>query len=471
MKKAKKLIPFLIIVLILLSSCDNLSGPAPQGSINVESLNNITKFKALLSGAYNGLQNYGSGVIFWDASMTAYVKGTVDFVTLRQISSQQMAPNNGVITGFWNQMYKSINELNIIIAKLPKLKGADQSAIDNVLGQAYFLRALLYYYLVKFYALPWGAKPDNSQMGVPLKLKPVLSTNDFHHLKRASVKDVYAQINKDLQTAHGLNITNTSPAMGTNGAVTALRARIALIQENWTNAAQFAGDVISSGNYKLLAKVTTYFQNELSAGSIFEIVNSSNDNPGDGNTSISTLYNLKGRPGAQLGSAFKADLKKVVTPAQKAALNTHNMTAVDTRVTELLSTKAKPPLTIDDYTHTNKYEDAINHSDNDPIIRFPEMILTRAYALAEINGNNLSKDTEAITLLNEIRKRAIIVKKPNGSKGDESLIEYSAADFQTQQQLLDAISLSRSITLSFEGHRKTDLQRRHKNVDGTRGGR
>lgn len=98
-----------------------------------------------------------------------------------------------------------------------------------------------------------------------------------------------------------------------------------------------------------------------------------------------------------------------------------------------------------------------------PILRMSEMMLTRAEALAELNGVN----EESLNLLNEIRPRAITVTDDNGAPGDQSLIEYGEGDFANAEELIDAILLERRVELSYEGHRMTDLQRRQMDVAGT----
>ncbi len=457
---------FLFAVLIVsLSCCDLLNKPQPTGAVDINSLNSLAGYEALLNGAYNGLQNYGGRLIYWNDIMTAFVNWHFSFADLRQIAFSTMSPNNGVIGDFWDQMYKSINETNIIIANIDNLENATKKEKDNILGQAHFLRALMYYYLVQYYAKPWGAKKDNSQLGVPLNLKPVTTTDDFEDLKRASVKDVYDQIIKDLKAADGLKISNTSSAKATNVAVTALRARIALIQERWDDAATLANDVISANGYQLSSDVTDYFRNEFGPESIFEIANTTTDSPGDGNTSISTVYNRLGRSGVKITDAYRDTLKKIITPDQKATLQARNQKAVDTRITELLVNSDGQPATInniDSAEFTSKYEDYVNVADNDPVLRLSEMILTKAEALAEENGVNQN----SIDLLNEIRMRAIKVKTQSGDAGDESLIKFTTGNFKNKQELINAILRERSVELSYEGHLKTDLRRHHLDVGG-----
>src|SRR5699024_5787670 len=312
-----------------------------------------------------------------------------------------------------------------------------------------------------YFAKPWGAVTDNAQLGVPIRTEPVFTTDDFKEINRSSVKEVYDHIISDLKKADDFKITNSSSAKATNDAINALRARIALIQERWQDAVTFSEKVIP--NFTLSSDVTDYFRNELGPESIFEIKNTPTDNPGGGNHTISVVYNINERPGALITNAYKSVLKSIITDAQQAALEASSEQAIDTRVTELLVTDAESPLTIDEYTHSDKYEDGTNLADNIPIFRLSEMILTKAEALVHIDGIN----EESIDLLNQIRARAIQVKKQNGEEGNKSLIMFDMSDFQTKEDLIDAIFRERSVELSYEGHRRTDLQRRRMNVRGT----
>jgi hypothetical protein len=266
---------------------------------------------------------------------------------------------------------------------------------------------------------------------------------------------VYSQIITDLQTAQGL-ITNTTPNRATNDAVTALLARIALIQGEWADAASLAGQVADTQT--LSSEVTEYFVSELSAESIFEIQHTTQDVPDPANTSLTAVYNAGTRDDIQITEEYLNATDQIITADQETALQAANQTAADTRVTQLLT-----GTTAGD-SNTAKYEDLVNSADNVPILRQSEMILTRAEALARDAATLADVPAEVYELVNAIRTRAINVTNDSGGSGNEALIEYSPADFADKQELIDAILLERRVELAFEGHRKTDLQRLQQNV-------
>ncbi|HKK46487.1 MAG TPA: RagB/SusD family nutrient uptake outer membrane protein [Balneolaceae bacterium] len=464
----------ILLLIVGLSGCDLLKNQEPQQSLPVNGgLDTVPELQHALTGAYNDLQTntanesfgetiFGSDIIADDAVFTG------SFPTFQQIADQQMAANNGSIAAMWNGAYRDINDANIILDQLDKLKdtNASQSTIDNIRGQALFIRALQYYYLVNLFALPSGVSQGESQMGVPLQLTPVTSSADFSKPSRSPVDSVYMQITSDLQKAQGLLSSSNPRNQARPGAATGMLARIALIRHNYTDAASLANQVIQSGNYQLMPDVTTYFTNELSMESLFEIQNTVQDIPDASNTSITAVYNIGDRDDIQINSTFANALNSELNSRQKTALSSAGATAVDTRKSELIVGKdSNGDLIVEQSrsnysggeSNTNKYESTNNQDDNIPIIRYPEILLTRAEALARTQGIN----QESIDLLNQVRERAFTV---NG--GPQSLVDYIAADFNNQQDLIDAILLERRVELAFEGHRKTDLQRTKQDVRG-----
>jgi hypothetical protein len=456
----------ILLLIIGLGACDLLENQQPQQSLPTEGgLDTVEELQNALTGAYSDFQTpafrlFGNDILADDAVWTG------SFPTFVEVASRNMVASNGSIEGFWEDGYEVINDVNIILASLDQLDDptADQATIDNLRGQALFIRALSYYYLVNYFALPSGSTSDDSHMGVPLQLTAVTSSTDFENPSRSTVAQVYGQIETDLQTAQGLLAGSNLPNQATPGAATAFQARVALVQGNYQQAADLAGQVIPS--YTLLPDVTTYFRAELSAESIFEIENNVQDNPGAANTAITAVFAVGSRDDIQINTSFVDALNALVNTRQQAALDAAGATAIDTRERDLITAKDEDGNIItrperNQYTggesNTFKYEEDVNDSDNIPILRLPEMILTRAEGLAESQGVN----QESIDLLNQIRRRAFVIEG-----GDDALVDYVVADFTSAEDLIDAILLERRVELAFEGHRTTDLQRRKMDIRG-----
>lgn len=469
MNRLKILIIFLIAV--GLSSCDLLEKPEPKQSLPSEGgLEEIGDFESALVGAYDNVQTLDGGdnaghMFFLNDIITDDAFWTGSFPTYVEVSVQEISPDNGSTENHWNGAYEAINAANIILDGLDGLD-ADQAAIDNIRGQALYIRAFEYFYLLNYFAKPWGATSDNSHLGVPLQLEPVTSEAEFSQPSRSSVADVYGQIIADLQQAQGL-ISNTTPNRATEGAVTGLLARIALIQGRWADAADLADQVIP--DYSLGDTVTDYFRNELSDESIFEIQNTTQDAPDGANTSLTAVYNEGSRDDIQVSEEFVGALDAIITDDQEAALSAGNLSAEDTRETQLL-TGTDTPADVQEATaasNSTKYEDFVNNADNVPVMRLPEMMLTRAEALARDAATLADVPQEAFDLVNQIRTRAIIVTDDNGAEVDPVVIEHQRSDFASKDEFIDAVLAERRVELAFEGHRKTDLQRLQMDVGGS----
>ncbi|WP_228852985.1 RagB/SusD family nutrient uptake outer membrane protein [Aegicerativicinus sediminis] len=90
------------------------------------------------------------------------------------------------LEGLWGGMYEAVNSANIIIQQLEN-SSVELSNEDVALGQAYLIRGITYFDLVRF----WG--------GVPIKTSP--ATAEDLHTPRASKQEVYNLIISDLEQA------------------------------------------------------------------------------------------------------------------------------------------------------------------------------------------------------------------------------------------------------------------------------
>lgn len=99
-------------------------------------------------------------------------------------TSLNCLPNNTWITRLWPQMYATINVSNTLISNL---EDSELSNKDTALGQAYLLRAMTYFDLVRYFG------------DVPLITEPVTIIELY--FSRSAKEDVYAQIIADLELA------------------------------------------------------------------------------------------------------------------------------------------------------------------------------------------------------------------------------------------------------------------------------
>lgn len=138
----------------------------------------------------------------------------------------------------YEMYYRIIGNANIGIANIDKAVGpaADRNTLK---GEALALRAFGYFNLVQLYGKRYDARAKpNSQLGVPLVLEPTTVGK-----ARNTVEEVYTQINKDLADAAALLTSARLNKSHINlSVVKGLQARVALVQQDWANAAKFAAE-------------------------------------------------------------------------------------------------------------------------------------------------------------------------------------------------------------------------------------
>src|SRR4051812_17771793 len=132
--------------------------------------------------------------------------------------------------------YRIIANANVLINGIDAATGPDADK-KIIKGQALAYRAWAHFQLVQLWGKRYDKSTTNSQLGVPLML-----TNTLVGQPRATVEEVYTQINKDLDDAATLlaNYTRTGSAAKSNlnlNVVKGIKARVALTQQNWDVAA------------------------------------------------------------------------------------------------------------------------------------------------------------------------------------------------------------------------------------------
>jgi len=234
------------IVCFLLTACDKdflETAPTDQvaASVVTETTGNAL---AALNGIHRALYvRYGSqgrgGAGHFNMAMSEmgedHVFNANNYTTqLRWLLTD--SPSNAFNTAHWAMFYEWIANANVIIAGIDNASG-EQDERDNIKGQSLLYRAYCHFMLVQVWADRYVSGQINSQLGVPLKIEP--STEP---LARATVEEVYAQINTDIDQAivllEGKSQTNKSHLSAP--VAKGLKARVALVQGNWDIAAQYA---------------------------------------------------------------------------------------------------------------------------------------------------------------------------------------------------------------------------------------
>lgn len=159
-------------------------------------------------------------------------------------SNTSFAAENGT----WTESYKYINVANSIIAsaaKLPRNTPDEIQGAARVEGEARFLRAAYYFWLVNLYGKPYTATTAGTDLGVPLKLQEEVLDILY---SRNTVQEVYDQILLDLMEAAQL-LNDSTPRKSIYRAdqatVHLLLSRVHLYMQHWEQALNYADLVIA----------------------------------------------------------------------------------------------------------------------------------------------------------------------------------------------------------------------------------
>ena len=341
-------------------------------------------------------------------------------------------PSSPSTSEIFRANYEGINRANRAISIIPTLDKADANIRERLVGEAKFLRAFMYFTLVKAY----GGVPVIDH--VP---NPASEEDRLMQLTRKTPAEVYAFIEKDLTEAAAILPLKSAYSVSEKGRVSqgaayALLAKINLYQKNWQKVVDNCNLVTG---YSLVANYASMFRlaGENDAESIFEIQGTGTV-PIKGIAGYSNIQGARGAggwgwgfntPSQSLLNAYEAnDVRK------NATIIFAGTTLYDGRV---VPTTVENPM-YNYKAYSSSFTDAWETDTNIKYLRFAEVILMKAEAL-----NELGQTTDAIVLLNQIRNRAGLANSTAVSQSD----------------LRTAIWKERRVEMAFEHDRFFDLVR------------
>lgn len=378
--------------------------------------------------------------------------------------------NNGILLDYYRAKYQGIARCNLALQEVVKVDPDDdmtQSRKDCLLGEAYFLRGLYYFQLVRVFG------------GVPL-VDFVIDSSDRWQQPRASVEEVYDHIVADLkQAADLLWERNKYPAAdlgrATRGAAMGLLVKVYMFMHDYDNAYEAGKLWIAEeygSQYSLLPDygANWLLSGENSAESLFEIQYMADPTSDYGDGAIGGFGFTRGtfttvlcRPrastlGARRGWGFDHPTHNLVAEYEPGD---PRLDLTVGRLDEVTSQEVEVNyLGTSYYNRKNAYDEGetfpgIDHDSRSPrnyiLLRAADVLLLYAEAALE-SGKDLNAAKWA---LEEVRSRA------RAMSSDADVLPqfpgYGYAD--TTDGLRAAIRHERRVELAMEGHRWFDLVR------------
>lgn len=263
------LLPFLILTLFF-ASCDLERLPNSQYTEELINKDQEAAFDYMLNGAYALLKA-------WADPIHRVGEYPGDNVMIRKYSSDSFyafinyehKPESDRLSQIWFNSYKAITQASEVI-KLGK--EGESEILDQQIGEAYFMRGMLYFYLVNTFGRPYSQSPETN-LGVPILLGGAPgSVSEIENPDRSTVKQVYEQVIKDLEKAESLMTIKKSSIYATKEATQALLCRVYLYmsgtyenanKEYAQKALDYAKLVEGTNRFELLPTETFKTYNEM----------------------------------------------------------------------------------------------------------------------------------------------------------------------------------------------------------------
>jgi len=434
MKKIKFII-YSYITLITVISCDDKElDLAPISQLTTGNFYQTSiQIDQALTGAFADLNplydNMMIRAAIWRGDNSSQTNGYANNLELN-ISQYNENAGSQVSTDIWNTCYAIISRVNLVIEKSESL---DYSEKASHVGQARFLRALMYYELVRHFG------------DVPLVQKPVGLEESFT-VGRTAAAEVYAFVTSEFEAlanaSNGLSSNQNDKGRPTIYSAFGMAAKAFIQQGNYASAKPHLKSIIDSGKFSMQSDYA-------------EIFKEANDNGPHVVFSIQYDKSIAG-----LGNAQPSQVPKMAAEIPFQGVTRRQMVSEDLYNSYQAGDKRKDLTVINGYTSTadgefidnelfwGKY--AINNTPatfqewgvDIPIVRYTDVKMLYAEAL----NNDSYPSAEAFSILNEVRTRA----------GIPSL---SSADITSQSAFLDAIIRERRFEFAGESNRWWDLLR------------
>ena len=418
------LVTLLLSVFISFESCNLLDTQPAQSldpSVALSSLEGLEGLSVSLQSRLRASGRYGRDLVLLPDVLA-------DGVRLHPIPSGrytgQSINQHGSHMALWASGWNAINEANYIIDGIDNIEDVPEDTRARLLGEAYFHRAFAYHDLVKIYGYEPGREVNGWNLGVMLRLSPTYDLADADDKPRSSNIEVYEVIQNDLEQAieylaqgdRGVFYPNHTAAL-------TLMARVQLYLENWSEAVNYATQAMASTDVGLVsasAYANNMYEQVPNPESLFEL----NINPQTESLGSSDALDQYINPSGWFDVLPSDELIATYEPA-------------DVRLS-LIQTHT------DGSPYFLKFNGSVGpYTDNVPIFRYPELVLIRAEASAELGDDtNAQEDLETLRVARGLDAYGSANPAPNGAA------------------LIDAVMDERRREFAFEGHRWFDLKRR-----------
>jgi hypothetical protein len=448
MKSKISILTRLLVVLLVVSGCKDYLEVLPENEqVSDEYWTSKEEVESVLASAYVYLRSPVINLIEWGELRGGCIYDTYG----NDLQDFQISPDNEDVCS-WAALYKVINMANSVIANAEAVQKIDETfeepVMKSYLVEAYFLRALSYFYLVR------------NWRDAPLVLEPYENDKASYLKAKSPETDIIAQIKADINTALETSAAKTTydedwetKGRATKWALHALMADVCLWSEDYTTAIIHCNEILEA---------TSAFRPALirDPSKWYEIFY-----PGNSNESIFEIqYDQADYDQTNdLATTFGASSPDYIYTSQMLLdfIEETDETGVDDAVRTIFGGFLPSTSDPEAYQDANlgyvwKYsgigvQDQVRNTtdEQDPnfiIYRVADIILMKAEALI-LNSDDKDSWSTAVGLINEIRTRSNL-------PGITPVVEEVS-----EKDLLQYVLDERKMELAGEGKRWYDLLR------------
>ncbi|HRZ97478.1 MAG TPA: RagB/SusD family nutrient uptake outer membrane protein [Paludibacter sp.] len=424
----------LALSVFILNGCSNFLEVETVGRVTIPNFySDMDGMRSGLAGMYSEMYNYYSSEFYKYPEIAGNM---VDIKAVSQASelvdqynfTSDPEQETGAVGYIWRKILVAMANVNNMLYYQPDLLikfPAHADELNQIKAQALFMRALCHFDLCRTYAQPYNYSSDASHLGVPVLLK---TPGPDDNVSRATVKQVYDQIIKDLLESEKLfgTTTMTDSYHISKKATQALLSRVYMYMGDWDNCIKYSTEVINSSE---LAYGNDYLAmyNNLIAGK-------------------EAIFRLN-------GSLKSVKLGQFYSSSTPAVLASDTLISLFKDTTDIRFDLFKRDITTSSKYLTLKYNIKVSYTTTteryDPfILRVSEMYLNRAEAYLNKNELQNAADDIKVIIARSLNKAINEVVVNSGNKSELALL----------------IDTERVKELSFEGHNFFDITRRKQDL-------
>ena len=424
----------LLFLTASLSSCHDFLNLKPEYQISDQSFyQNQNDFETALVGVYSTTRGlYNTSNLLYMSELTtdnAEIQWSSPSADEMQLDQNAVTPTNAYVLAVWRTCLYTISQSNNILNRIDAVN-FDQTAKNRIKGEAQFLRASSYFYLVRLF----GNVPiTNQTFSSPAQV----SSADLTLKPQA---EVYTQIIADLTSAESLlpATLNTEKTRASQMTVKTLLGKVYLTQKSYDLAAMKLKEVIDAKQYSLVVDYKTLSTNGNTnlAETILEVDFLSGQSLGNNYSAVFTpaITSMAIFPGNAQGSGRIVPTLDLIRSYE--AGDARKVISVNDSVTLIGGKKSysRYGLKFVDFKAVDPGDGSVSFT----ILRYADVLLMYAEAL-----NEGGKATDALPYLNQVRQRA----------------KLAALSGLSQTDLRLALERERRVEFLYEGQRWFDLVR------------